>query len=278
MTEDPPRNPPVDPAPAARPAVTVTIALGTGRDSRQVALQVPDGPSRLVDLVRAAGTLADAATDVAVGRARAAGKEVSCRPGCAACCRHVVGVSVPEASALAALVDALPGERRAAIRARFADAVGRLERAGLLDPGAPRGERSLVARRLGSPDEVRRDLVGRYLAARVDCPFLDGEACVVYEDRPMVCRQHVVTTPAERCWRPHEEEVDRLEPPFQVGPALGRAAGRLLGIEPHLLPLVLVLEWAESSRGRQEPLEDGRKLFDRLMSELAASRGAPRGP
>lgn len=275
--EEPPRYPPIAPGPAARPTVPVTIALGTASHSRSIALQIPDGPSRLVDLVRAAGALADAATDVAVGRARAAGKEVSCRSGCAACCRHAVGVSVPEASALAALVDALPEERRAAIRDRFADAVVRLERAGLLDPGAPRGDRSLVARRLGSPDEVRRDLVGRYLAARVDCPFLEGEACVVYEDRPMVCRQHVVTTPAERCWRPHEEEVDRLEPPFQVGPALGRTAGRLLGIEPHLIPLVLVLEWAGSDRRPAEPLADGRGLFDRLMSELSASRGAPAG-
>src|SRR5687767_4295062 len=75
-------------------------------------------------------------TEMALERERAAGRAISCRAGCGACCRQLVAISVVEAESLAQLVAAMPEERAAVIRERFAAALKRLEEAGLLSAHA----------------------------------------------------------------------------------------------------------------------------------------------
>ena len=57
---------------------------------------------------------------------------VSCKKGCAACCRMLVPVSAPEAFALKEMVHALPEPRRLAILNKIAEARTRLAETGLL--------------------------------------------------------------------------------------------------------------------------------------------------
>src|SRR5580692_7720334 len=59
-----------------------------------------------------------------------AGKAISCRKGCGACCRQLVPVSRTEGERLLDLVEAMPRDRRKEIRRRFAAAEGILVPAG----------------------------------------------------------------------------------------------------------------------------------------------------
>ena len=59
----------------------------------------------------------------AVVAAAEAGKAISCHKGCGACCRQLVPISRTEGERLVTLVDAMPEPRRAAVLARFADAL-----------------------------------------------------------------------------------------------------------------------------------------------------------
>jgi Fe-S-cluster containining protein len=226
------------------------------------------GAVTLLDLLPAARELTTRATASAVEGARAAGREVSCRAGCGACCRQLVAISVVEAAALAELVASLPPERQAVIRARFADALRRLEAAGLLDPAEPKGERTVQARDLGSRDATLRELGQRYFALQIACPFLEDESCSIHPDRPLVCREHHVTSPAENCARLYQVSVDRLEPPVRVGEALTRAADRVAGVGPWMVPLVLSLEWTEAHGAELCRSHDGLTLLRTLMAEM----------
>src|SRR6202035_352852 len=112
--------------------------------------------------------------------------------------RQLVPVSKTEARQLRALVDAMPEPRRSEIRERFADGVVRLGQAGMLE--ALRGLDAL-------PEAELNDMNPRYMALRIPCPFLEEESCSIHPPRPMICREYLVTTPAERCEHPKPTEV-----------------------------------------------------------------------
>jgi Fe-S-cluster containining protein len=237
-------------------------------EERTIPVPFRAGEATLLDLMPAARELTTRATAVAVEGAHAAGREVSCRAGCGACCRQLVAISVVEAAALAEVVGSLPPARQLVIRARFADAIRRLEAAGLLDPAEPKGERTLEARDLGSREASLRELGQRYFALQIACPLLEDESCSIHPDRPLVCREHHVTSPAENCTRLYQVSVDRLEPPVRVGEALTRAADRVEGIGPWMVPLVLSLEWTEAHGSELRRPHDGLSLLRTLMAEM----------
>jgi len=189
--------------------MTVRVRFRGPELDRVVEVEVPVGPRKLTDLLPVTRALSDELTAAAIASEEAAGRKISCRAGCGACCRQLVVISVVEAQGLAELVAKLPAERQATIRARFAAAVRRLEEAGLLDRAAPPGQRNLVARNVGSVEASVQDLARRYFAQRVACPFLENESCTIYAERPSVCREYHVTSPAERCSSLFDESVDR---------------------------------------------------------------------
>src|SRR3982751_3443064 len=102
-----------------------------------------------------------------VGAAEA-GRAISCRKGCGACCRQLVPISRTEGEALLALIEAMPEERREAVRARFAEAEAAITKAGL----AERGDHT--ARESARSD---RELSVAYFGLRIPCPFLEEESC-----------------------------------------------------------------------------------------------------
>ena len=93
----------------------------------------------------------------------------SCSKGCSGCCHYEVEVTRDEAAVL-----------KERVEAGFA-----IDRARLAVQAA-RERRSAEWRRFGSADNR--------------CVFLGAEgACGIYEDRPSICRKHMVTTPAAAC-------------------------------------------------------------------------------
>lgn len=271
------------PAPAShdpRPTDTARLHLELLGEQRTFEVTVGLGRRTPLDLLPAARELTGHATAVAVTKAEEAGKRVSCRPGCGACCRQLVAVSVIEAVALADVVNAMPGPRRAAVKERFGTALNRLEAAQLLNPIMPRGERSLLspARPVDptSPDApaarkaMINDLSARYFALQIPCPFLEDESCGIHPERPLVCREYHVTSPAERCAKLGAEKIDAVAPPLHMSGVLARTAAKVAGTSPQTIPLVLALEWAEANGAKLGKPLDGKELFFAMLGEIDA--------
>lgn len=175
---------------------------------------------------------------IAQGVAKAAveGRSVSCRAGCGACCRQLVPVSPVEARQIRDLVMAMPEDRRAAVMERFADAKRRLEEAGL-------------HAKLLEPDELtpeeRRELGWNYFLLGIPCPFLVEESCSIHPDRPLICREYLVSSPAANCVHPTKETIERVGLPME----LARVLGRFRDGEPNettWVALSVAMDWAES--------------------------------
>lgn len=234
---------------------------------RQIDLAVPAGPRRLVELLPVARELSEELTAGALDVERAHGRIPSCRAACGSCCRQLVAISCVEAQGLAELVAALPAERQAVIRGRFAAAVEALEDAKLLDASEPRGERHLVARYMGSMEASAQDAARRYFALQIACPFLEQESCSIYSERPSVCREHLVTSPAEHCAKLFEAEVTPVPTPQRVGDLLMKAAHRANGLPMGKMPLTLSLEWSERNGHLLDRTSEGLELFKLMMGE-----------
>jgi Fe-S-cluster containining protein len=147
--------------------------------------------------------LADALAGEAVGRSAAAGAPVSCRAGCGACCRQLVPLLPAEAVAFERLLAELPEERRAVVVARAIDARRLADEAGL----GPQLDAS------GGPTTLtsRRRLAAAWFALEVPCPFLEDESCSIHPDRPIACREYLVSSDPAFCAAPTEGNVVRVE-------------------------------------------------------------------
>jgi Fe-S-cluster containining protein len=220
---------------------TATLRLKAGDLDVAHLLTVPNGPVPATGLLPALQGLVNAV----VGAAET-GKQISCRKGCGACCRQLVPISRTEGEALLALVEAMPRERRKAVRARFAAAEAAITKAGL----AERGGRS------------DREMSLAYFALRVPCPFLEEESCSIHADRPLVCREYLVTSPAELCAGPAQEGVT----PAPV-PKLSLAAQRLQDEGDSWFPLALLMSWADKPRApaKRRP---GTEWVQRFLAQL----------
>jgi Fe-S-cluster containining protein len=238
-------------------------------------VEVRLGKRTPMDLLPAARELTMQAMAVAVAGAQAQGRRISCRAGCGACCRQLVAVSVVEAMALAELVATLPTDRQHAVRARFVDALRRLESDRLLDADGPRGQRALLIEGPTERTAMLNELGRRYFRLQIACPFLVDEACSIHPDRPLVCREYHVTSPAERCARLNEGGVEKVEPPLHMGGVLARTVGRIAGTGPSTIPLILALEWAETNGLKLRQEHDGLEMFKTMLGVIDEDHDKP---
>lgn len=230
--------------------------LGSGelkinRQSVKLSFTVPMGPCQpealLPDLQRFANQLAD----LAVADVKRAGLKVSCSKGCGACCRKMVPISPPEARYLAALVEAMPPEQAQQVRDRFASACDQVQLSGL-------------PRRI-APGEDHRAHGIAYFRLGVPCPFLADESCSIHPDRPLSCREYLVTSPPKACAELDPSSVKRISVPKQLWRAFFRCTSADGSLE--WMPLTEALDFASTNppppADRTEP-----QYVEALLKEL----------
>jgi Fe-S-cluster containining protein len=231
----------------------------------QSRVTVPAGPARVSDLLPLARGLSDAVVRETCRAVEGSGELISCRKGCGACCRNLVAISEVEARRLREVIEGLPEPRRSAVRALFAEARQRLERAGLLETLHQAGRWT---------DEAYTAMARNYFRQGIPCPFLEEEACSIYEERPITCREYLVTSPPELCASPDSKGVRRVRLPLRVFNAVAR--WQVPPAEHFLerwVPLILAPEWAEA-HPEEPPPRPGPELLRELLVQLDGSGGA----
>jgi Fe-S-cluster containining protein len=225
-------------------------------------LAVPPRPVRLAELAWIALPLDGKLVQLCVRRHAPDPGAISCQKGCGACCRQVVPLSPPEAWMLHDLVRQLPPDHRDRVRDRFGSAQQALSGAGL--KGAFEG-------RIETAEQLHA-LSLAYFRMGVPCPFLEEESCSIHPYRPSICREYLVTSPAEHCADLGRRRIARVPVSVRMSEALSRVTARLFDTEPVVIPMVLALDWAEAHA------EEGRRRWDvsRLMEMLVQELGRPR--
>ncbi len=202
----------------------------------------PVKPHRMLPIFQ---QMANAFVDTSVNAVEAEGMKISCKAGCGACCRQPVPISETEVYQIAELVESIPEPRRSEIKKKFAEGIEHFQkkdwfsRMNALNDAGPSKEMDVAVRE-------GIDLVMEYFYEGIPCPFLENESCSIHQNRPIACREYLVTTPAENCSKPTAETVriiDLLIKPSKTVRNLGKT-GRISKIGE--LVLIRALEFAEN--------------------------------
>jgi Fe-S-cluster containining protein len=167
---------------------------------------------------------------------REAGMTPTCKRGCSHCCSLLTTVHVLEGLLLAEKALQLPDWRSVAMRARKA---------------------SIMGRGIYAKEE--------YFKKGIVCPLLntDSNDCLLYEARPITCRQHCVFSPAELCDPSNTEKpTSRFDGKLFKHATLHICHALTGTLMTASLPLMLL--WC---MGKLAPEKD-RKLFPKLVRDL----------
>jgi Fe-S-cluster containining protein len=169
-------------------------------------------------------------------------------------------VTPAETLALARQVQAMPAARQARVRARFADGVTRLRQAGLFD--------ALIRDEPTTSPQQALTVNATYFGLGLACPFLEDGACSIHVDRPFVCRQYLVTSPATLCADPLNAPVAVVPMPLRPVGSMLNAATAVAGRPQLTVPLMLALVYAERHHEELQRTADARKTLAAWLAGL----------
>ncbi len=241
----------------------LTVDLGLPGGTVHVEMVVPMGEVPMERLLPALRTTADAFVAYGAEMSAGAGKPVSCAKGCGACCRQLVPLAHSEARQLAKLIEELPEPRRSVVRERFADALRRVEANGLLP--------SLMGR-IGRLAGEAVNLGMEYFRLGIPCPFLEDESCSIYHDRPIACREYLVTSSPAFCAAPTPETIDTVPLPTRVWAAVSREENGIPNSDPATcVPLVMAPVWAARNPDPGTP-RPGPEVLQKVFARFSRDR------
>jgi Fe-S-cluster containining protein len=239
------------------------VALNTPAGRLTTAIDVPTGFIPINAIVPVARRLGEEAAELEVQQAIEAGRTISCRKGCAACCRMLVPLSAPEAFVLREYVEQLPIDRRTHLYNRLSETKDRMKREGLWERLTDVAQASSPV-----PDEELDPINQAYYTLRIPCPYLENELCSIYEARPAACRELLMTSPAELCQDLARNPVVPLPVSMRVSSIMGLVWGTLTSTPPRLIPLPMALEWAEQHEDEARQTWSGSSLLDQVLDKM----------
>jgi len=196
--------------------------------------------------------------EIGVAETKSEGKNISCKKGCGACCRHFVAVSEIEAYDIAELVERMPEPRRSEVKERFSKAAAHFAEIGWLE----RFENCIEYE-----DGETLQVLSDYFKEGVPCPFLVDESCSIHDERPLTCREYLVTSPAENCSNPTRQNIELVKLPV-------RPMGNILELgqeKPinglNVVPLIMSLEWA-ATRPNDFPEKTGEEWMTEFLQSV----------
>lgn len=216
--------------------VTGNVTLAIGNKPLNLQMTVPAKavkPQRMLPVFQ---QMANSFVDIGIKAVESEGETISCKKGCGACCRQPVPVAEIEAYQLAELVENMPEPRRSEMKKRFDESFAHFAEIGWFEK---------LSESAGQTHKEQEKVVMDYFYEGVPCPFLVEESCSIHLDRPLACREYLVTSPAENCANPTAKTVKLIKLPVKPSKTLMKVGQirQITGV--NFIPLVMSLKWAE---------------------------------
>ena len=219
--------------------------------------------ARLSDIVPLARALSTKLALAVLNKLRKQQKSIPCCKGCSACCNYLIPLSVPEVFRMRQEVLEMPINRRRAILRLSLNAAKRI-----LDNRPASFDLYSPAKTL-APTELRQ--LGKwYSALKLSCPFLSGDLCTIYEQRPTACREHIVTGSQFLCELERTDESQLVQMPVSAIEALGQLASELEDTSVEAVMLPLALPWAQENPKRRRQTWPAEMMVERFVEIIKA--------
>jgi Fe-S-cluster containining protein len=240
---------------------SISVELRIGSENIKISSEISNHPIHIHELLPFFQAITNKVVEICVNEAQQQGKSISCKKGCGACCSQLVPVSRAEGYQLANLVNAMPAERQQVIRERFAQNIRALKDAGVLH---------LLDQKVDANNAVQLRGVGlSYFKLNLPCPFMEEQACSIHEDRPLSCREYLVTSNPVHCAKVIPDTVEGLILPKRVSAIIYKMSRDLNEGDAGFLPLIMLLDRAEELASTQvkRPAIDLIKQFLSILTD-----------
>lgn len=198
----------------------------------------------LADIVQPARKLSSKLAIAVREGVKEKGQPIPCSKGCSACCNSLIPLSVPEVFRMREELLVMPTEKSNQIlKSCIHTAEKILEKTGRTD----------CLKDFSRNGKPRISQINKwYGELKLTCPFLSEDLCMLYEQRPLVCREHIVTGSSGPCQKDHKCRPNVLQMPVSVLETLGQLAGELeqTAVEAVMLPFSFA--WAQDNLQRAE--------------------------
>ncbi len=108
----------------------------------------------------------------------------------------------------------------------------------------------------------------------VSCPLEYDGSCLVYDQRPISCREYFVSGSNRGC-KDRRAQTNVVEIPVSMSAILCKLGSELAGNEPEAILLPLVLAWYQDNEVRGQQKWPAARVFSRLaeiVKEVAAEK------
>jgi len=226
-------------------------------------ISVQPQPAGLADLVPLARMISTKVVSVVKRNIAVRGDSVPCRAGCSRCCRYLVPVSIPEALCLAREMGAMVSWKRLLMSEScllMARCILELTPKRLFSAEFKKGRREEAL--------AVRDISDWYTGINLPCPFLLGNLCMIYDKRPLACREHLVTGLAQGCSPDSVNEARVVRMPVSILDAVVQLTSELTGNGIETIVLPFLLAWYHNNRKYTECRWPATYLVRRFVSIL----------
>lgn len=225
---------------------------------------VRDCRAKLSDVVPIARLFSAKLVGAALKSLSSTATPVPCRKGCnSACCHHMITISVPEAFRLVEEVSMMPVEQREFIKQRCQGVAERIKKHMPEYHSLNDSENAYLASR---PESWKMSYW--YSKLTQPCPFLYNNICMVYEQRPIICREHIVAGSLAECRIDGDNEANRVNMPVRTAGALAQAACELEGTDQEIVVMPCVFLWHEDNMEREKHTWPAKKLVESFVKAV----------
>lgn len=229
---------------------------------------IEDKQARLSDIVQLARTISNKLVLTVLDGVSKNGQSITCCKGCSACCSYLIPLSVPEAFRLREELLSLPANKSNQILNSCFDTAERI-----LDNRPP----TLSLKNSPKSAQSQTGLISKwYSGLKLACPFLSDGLCMLYEQRPLACREHIVSGSAILCQTSHKGDPNVVPMPVSILEALSQLTAELEQSDIEAVMLPFAFAWAQDNLHRAErtwPLVTMVKRFVEIL-ELTASKNS----
>ncbi len=247
------------------PTPVTPFLLDFGHDDPlKIELSLPRTEVTVHEILPAMFAVADAVHARSIQQVEAMGKTIGCGPNCGECCKQLVPISEYEAAHLAGVVRAMPAQQRSRIVMRFTHAIQKLDEAGLMGP-----LNETFARDIKNNEKIL-DLKKQYWDLQIPCPFLEDGSCSIHGQRPLVCRQYLVTSAPKHCLDIYtdKEAHEIVLHTVDVGGTLAAFSGAGLQ-DSRIVPHIFSLLAERAIRSKPMPMLPAEQMMGRYLNLLA---------
>jgi Fe-S-cluster containining protein len=176
--------------------------------------------------------------EMGIAATKSEGKSISCKKGCTACCYHMIGLAEFETYHITEIIEGMPEPQQSEVKERIKKALAHFTETGWIERFENCADYS---------NKESLEVFLDYFKEGVPCPFLVDEACSIYDDRPLMCREYLVTSPAENCSNPTKENINLVNLPVRPSGNLLELGQKKSLSELNVIPLIMSLKWIETN-------------------------------